>query len=311
MTRRTVFLTCFLVLVVAAPASAAPPSLPGVAVAERLWGADRLIVRVALDGSVDPVLTTAADRASHPKLSRDGRTIVYQAENATGRSEIWRMNLDGTDKTQVTRLGGYAREPAIDPTGQRVVFSYRPTDRVGFHLYSIAIGGGAVTRLTWGGRGNTEADFSPDGRTIAYTAFPSNAANGTPRVFLMDSDGTNKRKLSTANARRPDISPDGRRIAFEVGYDGFLNSHSFRIGTIDADGSDLWIERGEDERLYQSQPVWAPDSRRLLISYLRLGWDWALNVFTPPGLLGEETIVSNPGELPGSYYRPDWVPGTP
>jgi hypothetical protein len=108
-------------------AAAAAEPLGGVAVAE-CHGNGTRIVRLGLDGTERP-LTVPAERAGRPKLSYDGRKVVYQAATTAGGSEIWIMNSDGTGKGQVTRLGGHATHPAISPDHSRVLFPTAPGPR--------------------------------------------------------------------------------------------------------------------------------------------------------------------------------------
>ncbi len=57
-------------------------------------------------------------------------------------------------------------------------------------------------------RGYTSADWSPDGRRIAFTG-----GSGEGDAYLINTDGSGIVRL-TRNAQTPDWSPDGRRLAF-------------------------------------------------------------------------------------------------
>jgi Tol biopolymer transport system component len=314
-TARVVSLAALATLMLA-PTAGAAARFGGVAVAERRDDGGTEIVRLGLDGSAT-ALTAPAERAGRPKLSYDGRRVVYQAVTATG-SEIWVMHADGTAKRQVTRLGGLATHPAISPDLKRVVFTYRARTGDAPQLYSIPTAGGRAKRLTWGGRGSSEADLSPDGRTIAYTAWPSNAARGLTRIFLMNADGTVKRKLSAQPIRRPDFSPDGTKVVFELAdsegraaWEPTGQSPGYQFGTIGADGRGFWRESWYDERSWHAEPIWAPDSTRVLIRFHQIAYNWTLVVMTPGGShhtgAGEFTQVS-PDEYQG-YGNADWAPG--
>jgi TolB protein len=82
--------------------------------------------------------------------------------------------------------------------------------------------------------------------------------SGTPQLYVMDSDGTNQRRISFGPGTygAPAWSPDGSRIAF-TRIEGPLS----RIGTVSTDGS--------DERIVTTGPndeeaSWSPDGSRLL-----------------------------------------------
>jgi Tol biopolymer transport system component len=302
----------------AAPAAALATAVPlgGTAVAERV-GDGTQIVALGLDGGPATALTAPGEHASRPKLTSDGAQVVYQVATAGG-SEIWTMQSDGTGKTQVTRLGGYAVDPAIAPDHRHVVFAYGAHAGDAPQLYSIPTGGGRVSRLTWGGRASSEPDFSPDGQTIAYTAWPSNAAQGLSRIFVMAPDGRDKRKVSIQPARRADFSPDGRKIAFEA-VDAFYQAGwsptvwypASHVGTVGVDGHDLWRETYRDGKTWHAEPIWAPDSTRLLVRYELAGYSQTLVLMTPGGTSedGLGAFVQLSPDVVESYGSADWAPG--
>ena len=64
-----------------------------------------------------------------------------------------------------------------------------------------------------------EPVWTPDGARLVYTATPR---GGAPQLVSMPADGGDARPLtaSTGGNRSPDVSPDGRRVAFVSTRDG-------------------------------------------------------------------------------------------
>jgi Tol biopolymer transport system component len=98
-----------------------------------------------------------------------------------------------------------------------------------------------------------EPAWSPDGTRIAFTS----NRTGRSGIYVMQSDGTQTRRLSISDADdvRPSWSPDGGRIVF-------ARSGLGRLYVIDSDGRNL---RAITQGVYaeDSDPAWSPDGRRI------------------------------------------------
>jgi DNA-binding winged helix-turn-helix (wHTH) protein/Tol biopolymer transport system component len=111
---------------------------------------------------------------------------------------------------------------------------------------------------------------SPDGSRIAYFPGP----NFGSELWLMDPDGTNPRKIATAQKPGGQIwpvvwSPGGQRIAYIEGH-GLAAAPapaegSFSLLTRDANGGDLQVVLNYDTRLKQALS-WVADGR-ILFAY--------------------------------------------
>ncbi len=80
-------------------------------------------------------------------------------------------------------------------------------------IYSLDIATGQEICLTNSKDYDGEASPSKTGHKIVYV----NEANGTSHIWIMDSNGNNKRQLTAGefNDRNPFFSPDERKIAFD------------------------------------------------------------------------------------------------
>ena len=133
----------------------------------------------------------------------------------------------------------------------------------------------AVTRLTDDPAFDDSPAISPDGSQVAFLTARHDPLSRFPNlnyeIYLVDSDGSNLRRLTTTDAAEdhPSWSPDGSKIMFDADYDadGF-----YEIYHIQPDGANL-------VRLTESQSNdqfadWSPDGTHIAFSSARNGnWD--------------------------------------
>jgi Tol biopolymer transport system component len=132
-----------------------------------------------------------------PSWSPDGSKIVFAVLCDGGNEGIWTVNVDGTEREQLTAPGGGLTDlsqPAWSPNGTAIAFQgARPTGSDGAYeedIYLVDADGSNVRRLTDGSIPVGEPAWSPDGSKIAYTRW------GTFRVIVMDADGSNARAIT-------------------------------------------------------------------------------------------------------------------
>jgi Tol biopolymer transport system component len=118
--------------------------------------------------------------------------------------EIWMSAADGSSGSKIFSSTGRGNVPwaAISPDGKKIVFD----PGGGPTMYIADVDKHTVQQLLnnpgeWIG----EPAWSPDGRSIAYQRAGD--------IWVMNSDGTNQKKLTTGGGS-PDWSPDGTKILF-------------------------------------------------------------------------------------------------
>lgn len=141
------------------------------------------VYTVGVEGGPERRLTDAPGLNDGPEFSPDGKTIWFNSVR-TGRMQVWKMNADGTEQTQMTfDVGWNAWFPHISPDGRKVVYLvYRAGDlEPGEHLPDKQVqlrmmdaeGGPAQTVLSlFGGQGTINVNsWSPDSRYFAFVSY--------------------------------------------------------------------------------------------------------------------------------------------
>ena len=264
----------------------------------QLWDDFRAELRARYDAQLAQVRTRPVTRfawltrrgadVENPRWSPDGSFVAYFGRSLDDRPGLFRVGTDGRDlgrTTDVYQNGTLAlRSPreAIAAIGD-VWHEFRVYD----DLYAVELDGGGRRRLTDGERA-TDPDVTPDGGAVVYVA-----RSGAGELELR------RRPLGggpaeTIFARRgaqiflPRVSPDGRRIAFEL-HEGERRD----IAVLE--GGEL--RRVTDDDAQDLAPSWTPDGRWLLFSSDRGGiynlYAWDSQAAGQPGAIRQVTNVES------------------
>ena len=142
-----------------------------------------------------------------PFFSADGSKIVFRGREIPDGQEyedykrlldqgLWRptsleifvMDADGSNLTQVTDLGGASFGPFFHPDGERIIFSsnwHNPEGR-NFDLFMVNIDGTGVERITFNETFDGFPMFSPDGSQLVFASNRDSATEGDTNVFIVD-----------------------------------------------------------------------------------------------------------------------------
>jgi Tol biopolymer transport system component len=130
-------------------------------------------------------LTDDAFADDGAEFSPDGEWIWFNSERAgefAGHAQLFRMRADGTRLERVTSDDRVNWFPHPSPDGRHVLYLSYPTGTTGHppnvevELRLIDLDSGTVTTIDafLGGQGTTNVPgWSPDGRRVAYVAYPT------------------------------------------------------------------------------------------------------------------------------------------
>lgn len=222
-----------------------------------------------------------------PRFSPDGSKIAFTSDRG-GADNVWVMNVDGSDKRQVTKEDfRLLNQPGWSPDGRFIIakkhFTTQRSAGTGeIWMYHVS-GGGGVAVVE---RANEDLQkelgepvFAPDGSAIYYTrnTTPGNtfiyAQDSQTGIFAIERHDLETGEVTTAvdgygGAVRPTPSPDGREIAFVRRYQ---DTSQLWVKDI-ASGAERMIHDALDLDLQETWAVygvypnmdWTPDSRSIV-----------------------------------------------
>ena len=234
-------------------------------------------------------------------LSPDDKRLAVEIADATGRYDIWVIDIGRGLASRLTSDASNERDPVWSPDSREVVFSTDATGDQNLLRKQLFEAGSAAPLPFASGATPSEADvaesWSRDGNTLFYVTLGQDRT-----VWTLNMDGTG-RAQSLMSGRfmvdEPHVSPDGRWLAF-------ISTESGR--------AEVYVEpvRRSGERVRVSgngggQPRWRRDGKELF--YLSL--DGALMAVgiqdgaTGPELEGPVTLL-RPDALRAVIQGPDY-----
>ena len=159
------------------------------------------------DGTSQKQLTSDAKPDDSPKVSPDGRYIVFNSDRGALPS-IWRLDIDGGNLKQLTNQEDYILD--ITPDGSQIIFtSWRTTRQT---LWRASIDGGEAVQIS--NLFITSGSLSPDG-TLFACWYRDEKPNSPDRLIILPITGgepTRTFEMPPTASGYPTWSPDGKSI---------------------------------------------------------------------------------------------------
>jgi serine/threonine-protein kinase len=159
----------------------------------------------------------SAGSSQSPVWTADGTRVIYRATRKGLRNVYWRP-VDGFgDEERLTTKPDVSQAPtSVSPDGHWLLFNENGGGEVGgAGIFVMRLDGDRTPRHFFPApAGESDGQFSPDGKWIAYQA----SVSSRPEIYVAPFPGPGPRhQVSTDGGTEPLWSPDGRELFYQNG----------------------------------------------------------------------------------------------
>ncbi|MDC7684236.1 S9 family peptidase [Asticcacaulis sp. BYS171W] len=265
-----------LLLSVSLPALAIATPDPAAATAELPRAQARMMTAVDL---------LSLQRASDPKISPDGQTVLYRVSTADWKKNkvtlsLWRAKADGTEPRLMVEDGG--SDLTWSPDSRHFAFVAKRGEDKASQIYVMSLDGGEAKRLTDSAKNVGNLKWSDDGRFIYFTAQTPDSKTDKKRIADKDDMFAFEEPRGRNTLRRADavtgklhtlVSGDFDVKSYDVAANGETVAYVRAPSRLLDDGQfgEIWLHtgKGADHRLTdnnygESGVKIAPDGKTIL-----------------------------------------------
>lgn len=194
----------------------------------------------------------------------------------TRSSDIFTINPDGTNQTNITNNAAGNSEPDYSPDGSNIIFT---TNRDGnYEIYRMNADGSNPVRLTSDAAQDNSPQYSPDGTSIVFVS----VRDGNAEIYRMNADGTNQIRLTSEATQdtSPIFSPDAQKIFF---VSTRLGLNRQRLFSMNFDGSNPQVfDTFESFSPRYESLSFSPDRSKMMFNYTpdsstQIATTWTIN----------------------------------
>jgi Tol biopolymer transport system component len=166
---------------------------------------------------------------SNPSFTLEGDQIIFNSDHEY-ISSIYVMEPDAPD-ANLLAMDGYCNQQELSPDGNKILFSgYLGGTKQIFLADLDDTTDNYLTQISDNEDSNLEPDMTSDGSKIVYAGFDQ-ALNGT---IYINKNGVERELTKGISCNQPKLSPDGNSIAFVV-----INGTNVSLHVMKDDGSGL------------------------------------------------------------------------
>lgn len=211
--------------------------------------------------------------------SNDKTRILYTSQNSTTtKTEVFLVNADGTNNTQITTDNPYYYNTSA---------VFRSDSKI-WYFNNQSMVSGEITEINYNGTGKTKiSNFNADlakvfsfsvNKTATRICYYKQKILDPGKIYIANIDFTGERRLTTGTAeeRYPQFSPDGLRIVYTKTTSGDVNN----VFVVNSDGTgDTQLTSYTNSTHRIDYPRWSPDGKKIAYSFFDgAQWDiWTMN----------------------------------
>ena len=166
-----------------------------------------LFIAIVLMGSL---CSTAQLLLRQPAINNDGSLVTFSFQG-----DIWTVPGTGGKATRLTIHEAYEGNPIFSPDGKQIAFSGA---RFGNNdIFVMPTGGGMPKRLTYHSAADNISSWTQPDKILFSTAREFKQIERPLEVYSISPKGGTENRIIDAVGFDPELSPDGRFLAFVGG----------------------------------------------------------------------------------------------
>jgi dipeptidyl aminopeptidase/acylaminoacyl peptidase len=130
----------------------------------------------------------------HPDWAPNGNRIVFSSTRGATKHNIWTINPDGSNATQLTSDDAEHEHPRFSPNGSSILYTSNSTGKR--ELWVMNADGSNQRSLALIGRLISDPDWAPDGSKIVYVGC---RRAGACNLFLINANGSGGSEVTTGD----------------------------------------------------------------------------------------------------------------
>ena len=155
----------------------------------------------------DPISTFGLSQDRQPAYAPDGRSIVFSS-NRSGNLDLWLLERNAAEPTQLTDHPAHDRDPALAPDGAHVFWTSRRSGNL--EIWTMRLDGTGLRQVTQDGVDAQNPTMGKDGQWVVYAS--ANLAKAG--IWRIRPDGSDASKLVAGSGdlplTLPEVSPTGQ-----------------------------------------------------------------------------------------------------
>src|SRR5262245_183921 len=285
---------------------------------------------VSTDGGPTTRLTNGDKGETSPQWSPDGSQMAFIADRDKG-NQVWVIPVDGGEADKLTNEENNVQSYRWSPDSKFIAFIARDTpkdkterekrkkdkfdtiivdsDYSYMHLWTMNVETREKKRLTDGNFTVSNAQWSPDGASIAFvmskngvqeSSFIDLSDDSNTDIYIMPAAGGSPRQLTTNPGpdSNPQWSPDGKMIAYVSNKEHKSWAAKTDVLSIPSGGG---VPRNLTKDFFESagsNVAWAPDGNTI---YFSSGVGMYTHIFSLPAGGGKATQITRENRNYGAF----------
>lgn len=200
----------------------------------------------------------------HESQTKNSGRIVFSSYTG-GNWQIWSIDPDGRNPTQLTHIQEELHYPACSPDGRRFACSSNERD-----IWIMKLGN-KPQKLHYLPPNCNHPGWSPNGDKIAFVYYTFDNRKEDSDIWIADLKTGDARKLMKLDNIQsfPAWSPDGKSIVFTSGYRVSSSKIIEALWLVNSDGTNPRPLISNE--FYNIQPAWSPNGKMIAFASSRSG----------------------------------------